>query len=67
MGWNWLVAPDTSKAHHSISSEEVNSMRGDLMLWPPVVVIHNSSIMNKANNTEAKVVYMEEIDGILAG
>ena len=67
MGWNWLVAPDTSKAHHSIPSEEVNAMRGDLMLWPPVVVIHNSSIVNKAKDTEAKVVSMEEIDGVLAG
>ncbi|TKW07309.1 hypothetical protein SEVIR_7G297400v4 [Setaria viridis] len=66
MGWNWLVAPDTSKAHHSISSEEVNAMRGDLMLWPPVVVIHNSSIVNKAKDTEAKVVSMEEIEGVLA-
>ncbi|KAK8449987.1 hypothetical protein SEVIR_7G299697v4 [Setaria viridis] len=65
MGWNWLVAPDTSKAHHS-SSEEVNAMRGDLMLWPPVVVIHNSSIVSKAKDTEAKVVSMEEIEGVLA-
>jgi len=67
MGWNWLVAPDTSKAHHSIPSEEVNAMRGDLMLWPPVVVIHNSSIVNKVKDTEAKVVSMEEIECVLAG
>ncbi|CAN6353034.1 unnamed protein product [Urochloa humidicola] len=66
MGWNWLVAPDTSKAHHCIPSEEVNAMRGDLMLWPPVVVIHNSSIVNTAKNTEAKIVSMEEIEGVLA-
>ncbi|KAJ1265019.1 hypothetical protein BS78_08G045900 [Paspalum vaginatum] len=65
MGWNWQVAPDTSKAHHSISSEEVNAMRGDLMLWPPVVVIHNSSIV-KAKDIEAKVVSVEEIEGVLA-
>ncbi|CAD6268233.1 unnamed protein product [Miscanthus lutarioriparius] len=43
MGWNWHVAPDTSKAHYSIPSEEINAMREDLMLWPPVVVIQNSS------------------------
>ncbi|CAL4903987.1 unnamed protein product [Urochloa decumbens] len=66
MGWNWLVAPDTSKAHHSIPSEEVNAMRGDLMLWPPVVVVHNSSIVNKEKDTEAKIVSMEEIEGVLA-
>lgn len=66
MGWNWQVAPDTSKIHHSISSEEVNAMRGDLMLWPPVVVIHNSSMLNKTKDTEAKAVSMEEIEGVLA-
>ncbi|CAN6349106.1 unnamed protein product [Urochloa humidicola] len=66
MGWNWLVAPDTSKAHHSIPSDEVNAMRGDLMLWPPVVVIHNSSIVNKEKDTETKIVSMEEIEGALA-
>ncbi|WVZ88601.1 hypothetical protein U9M48_035101 [Paspalum notatum var. saurae] len=66
MGWNWQVAPDTSKAHHSISSEQLNAMRGDLMLWPPVIVIHNSSIVNKAKDIEAKVVSVEEIEGVLA-
>ena len=67
MGWNWHVAPDTSKAHHSIPSEEVNAMRGDLMLWPPVVVIHNSSTGNEAKDTGAKIVSIEEIEGVLAG
>jgi len=67
MGWNWHVAPDTSKAHHSIPSEEINAMREDLMLWPPVVVIQNSSTGNEAKDTGAKVVSIEEIEGVLAG
>jgi len=67
MGWNWHVAPDTSKAHYSIPSEEVNAMREDLMLWPPVVVIQNSSAGNEAKDTGAKVVSIEEIEGVLAG
>lgn len=66
MGWNWHVAPDTSKSHHSIPSEEVNAMRGDLMLWPPVVVIHNSSTGHEAKDTDAKIVSIEEIEGVLA-
>lgn len=65
MGWNWHVAPDTSKAYHSIPAEEVNAMKGDLICWPPVVVIHNSSIANKAKATEAKTVSIEEIEGVL--
>jgi hypothetical protein len=67
MGWNWQVAPDPSKAYQSFSSEEVNAMKGDLILWPPVVVIHNSSIANKLKVAEAKIVSVEEIEGVLAG
>uniref|UniRef100_A0A0A9EA70 Uncharacterized protein n=1 Tax=Arundo donax TaxID=35708 RepID=A0A0A9EA70_ARUDO len=67
MGWNWHVAPDTSKAHHSIPAEEVNAMKGDLMLWLPVVVVHDSSIANKANDTETKIVSIEEVEGVMAG
>ncbi|XP_051185649.2 uncharacterized protein [Lolium perenne] len=66
MGWNWQVAPDPSKAYQSFSSEEVNAMKGDLILWPPVVVIHNSSIANKLKVAEAKIVSVEEIEGVLA-
>lgn len=29
MGWNWHVAPDTSKAYQSVLAEEVNAMRRD--------------------------------------
>ncbi|KAG8093669.1 hypothetical protein GUJ93_ZPchr0012g21816 [Zizania palustris] len=67
MGWNWRVAPDTAKAYHSMPDREVNAMKGDLMLWPPVVIIHNSSIASKENATEAKIVSMEEVQGALAG
>ncbi|KAL6906145.1 hypothetical protein ACP4OV_003746 [Aristida adscensionis] len=66
MGWNWHVAPDTAKAHHYIQAEEVNAMKGDLMLWPPVVIIHNISIAKKTKDTEAKVVSIEEIKGVVA-
>ncbi|KAL5205149.1 hypothetical protein ABZP36_033358 [Zizania latifolia] len=65
MGWNWHVAPDTVKAYRSMPDEEVNAMKSDLMLWPPVVIIHNSSIANKAKDTEAKIVSMEEVEGAL--
>ncbi|XP_020193383.1 uncharacterized protein [Aegilops tauschii subsp. strangulata] len=66
MGWNWHVAPDTSKAYQSVPAEEVNAMKRDLMVWPPVVLIHNSSITNKAKVSEAKIVTIEEIEGVLA-
>uniref|UniRef100_A0ACD5YI34 Uncharacterized protein n=1 Tax=Avena sativa TaxID=4498 RepID=A0ACD5YI34_AVESA len=66
MGWNWHVAPDSSKLYQFIPTEEVNAMKRDLMLWPPVVIIHNSSIANKAKVGEAKIVSIEEIEGVLA-
>jgi hypothetical protein len=65
MGWNWHVAPDTTKTYHSMPDEEVNAMKDDLMLWPPVVIIHNSSIATKAKATDAKIVSKEEIEGVL--
>ncbi|KAK3139439.1 hypothetical protein QOZ80_5AG0383220 [Eleusine coracana subsp. coracana] len=47
-------------------AEEVNAMKGDLLLWPPVVVVHNSSIAIKTKDAEFKIVSKEEIEGLLA-
>ncbi|XP_068662633.1 uncharacterized protein [Aristolochia californica] len=44
LGWDSSVAPDISKRYQSMSAAEAASLREDLILWPPVVVIHNSSV-----------------------
>ncbi|XP_059632501.1 uncharacterized protein LOC132275119 isoform X2 [Cornus florida] len=42
MGWNYSKPPDNSKAYQLLSSDEAAANLDDLILWPPVVVIHNT-------------------------
>ncbi|KAJ6793736.1 Uncharacterized protein M6B38_235000 [Iris pallida] len=67
MGWNWLVPPDTSKAYMSKCDVEVKALKEDLILWPPVVVMNNSSIGVKNNANAPKVITVEAMEGILKG
>ncbi|XP_058088083.1 uncharacterized protein LOC131235023 [Magnolia sinica] len=63
MGWNSLIAPDTGKAYQSMPIAEASALKVDLILWPPLVIIHNSSIGKKNNDTPVVVTNerMEEI------
>lgn len=42
MGWNFLKAPENSKAYQFLSADVVAANRDDLIMWPPVVIIHNT-------------------------
>ncbi|XP_020107633.1 uncharacterized protein LOC109723606 [Ananas comosus] len=66
MGWNWRVAPDTSRAYESSSAVvEAKALRDDLILWPPLVIIHNSSIGIKVSADKAKIVTTEQMEELL--
>ncbi|CAK9134779.1 unnamed protein product [Ilex paraguariensis] len=66
MGWN-SVAPDTvTWVPEAISSAEALAQKEDLIVWPPVVVIHNSSILDN-NPEERKVVTVEALGEFLRG
>lgn len=68
MGWNWHVAPDTSRAYESSSAVvEAKALRDDLILWPPLVIIHNSSIGIKVSADKAKIVTTEQMEELLRG
>ncbi|PKA58277.1 Protein suppresor of gene silencing 3 [Apostasia shenzhenica] len=43
MGWDYAKAPDGSKVYQSLPEDDAISNREDLMIWPPVVIIHNTS------------------------
>ncbi|KAF9604985.1 hypothetical protein IFM89_011678 [Coptis chinensis] len=43
MGWNYARVPDNSKAYQSLSTNEADSNKDDLILWPPLVIIHNTN------------------------
>ncbi|KAL5974588.1 hypothetical protein ACLOJK_031258 [Asimina triloba] len=64
MGWNCLIAPDTGKAYQSVPVAEASALKEDLILWPPLVIIHNSSIGEKDNDARV-VVSNERMEEIL--
>lgn len=42
MGWNYSKPPDNSKAYRFLLADEAASNQEDLIMWPPVVIIHNT-------------------------
>ena len=60
MGWNFEKAPETSKAYQSLPSETAVRNREDLILWPPMVIIHKK-------NGQFEAIGSKEIDGKLKG
>ncbi|KAJ4819476.1 Protein SUPPRESSOR OF GENE SILENCING 3 [Rhynchospora pubera] len=63
MGWNWLKTPDESKQYQVGLPHEAKMLKQDLILWPPIVVICNSSIDN--NTSESKTVSIGMIENML--
>ncbi|XP_014492113.1 uncharacterized protein LOC106754588 [Vigna radiata var. radiata] len=43
MGWNYSKPPDNSKAYQFLSVDEVAANQNDLIMWPPLVIIHNTN------------------------
>lgn len=42
MGWNYSKPPDNSKTYQFLSADEAAVNQDDLIMWPPVVIIHNT-------------------------
>ncbi|XP_076911626.1 uncharacterized protein LOC143569648 [Bidens hawaiensis] len=43
MGWNSMMPPDNSKAYQRLSAEDNAANRDDLIMWPPHVIIRNTT------------------------
>ncbi|KAG9451994.1 hypothetical protein H6P81_004898 [Aristolochia fimbriata] len=43
-GWNYSRAPDSSKAYQSLPIDEATASKEDLIIWPPVVIVHNTNL-----------------------
>ncbi|CAN1252393.1 hypothetical protein LINPERPRIM_LOCUS8002 [Linum perenne] len=68
MGWKWDIG-DVVKGpwvRQKLSDDEASSLNEDLILWPPVVIVHNSSISNE-NHSQRIVVSIEDLRSILKG
>lgn len=42
MGWNHSKPPDNSKSYQLLPVDEAAANQEDLIIWPPVVMIHNT-------------------------
>ncbi|XP_043719537.1 protein SUPPRESSOR OF GENE SILENCING 3 homolog [Telopea speciosissima] len=43
MGWNHANPPENSKTYQSLSADGAAANKDDLIMWPPVVIIHNTN------------------------
>nr|XP_009405679.1 PREDICTED: uncharacterized protein LOC103988774 [Musa acuminata subsp. malaccensis] len=43
MGWNYSRTPENSKSYQLVSAGDAQANREDLIIWPPTVIIHNTS------------------------
>ncbi|KAF6166055.1 hypothetical protein GIB67_012952 [Kingdonia uniflora] len=66
MGWESVIAYDSPWSCHVLPNVQALALKEDLILWPPLVIIHNVSIGNK-NSDGRKVVTNEEMGNILRG
>ncbi|KAG5557050.1 hypothetical protein RHGRI_007339 [Rhododendron griersonianum] len=67
LGWKSEVAPDVSTwVPEHIPYKEAMAQKEDIILWPPVVIIHNSS-MEENIVDEQKVASLEEVGDFLRG
>lgn len=67
MGWDTVVPQDTvTWVPQVLPPAEALAQKEDLILWPPIVIIHNIS-MSDQNPQNWKVVSMETIEAFLRG
>ncbi|KAL6326624.1 hypothetical protein AAG906_009750 [Vitis piasezkii] len=67
LGWNSIVPPDTiTWVPHVLPGDEALTQKEDLILWPPLVIIHNISISN-SDPEEWKLVTIEALGAFLRG
>lgn len=65
LGWNTVVPHDTiTWVPQVLSNAEALAQKEDLILWPPVIIIHNISLSDN-NPGKWKVITVEEIEAFL--
>eukprot|EP01018_Ginkgo_biloba_P023295 Gb_30397 [translate_table: standard] len=47
MGWSHASQPDNARSYQSLPSAEATENREDLILWPPLVIVHNACSVKK--------------------
>ncbi|KAI3816865.1 hypothetical protein L1987_10649 [Smallanthus sonchifolius] len=53
LGWSSIIPADTPRWFpETLSTTEALTQKEDLIIWPPVVIVHNISILNNNSNGE---------------
>lgn len=66
MGWKNKIAGGRKWFCELLSDSEASSLKEDHIIWPPVVIIHNSSL-NRDDFDERVIVSIEALESILRG
>ena len=67
LGWNSVVAPDVQTWVPEVFPEaEARAQKEDLILWPPVIIIHDSSFEENYTD-ESKFITLEAAGDFLRG
>ncbi|KAF8403236.1 hypothetical protein HHK36_011337 [Tetracentron sinense] len=66
MGWNVAPLDNSMWVHRVLPNAESLALKEDLILWPPLVIIHNSSILNNDPDGR-KMVTIDVLEAILRG
>ncbi|KAK8697744.1 hypothetical protein V6N13_113882 [Hibiscus sabdariffa] len=64
MGWDSMAVSDGLWAPKALPDTEALAMKEDLVVWPPVVILHNSSI-GTAVSDDRIIVSLEELEAFL--
>lgn len=53
LGWDSATPPETIRWYpETLSSTEIMVQKEDLIIWPPVIIVHNTSISNNDSNAQ---------------
>ncbi|XVF19758.1 hypothetical protein REPUB_Repub11eG0138400 [Reevesia pubescens] len=64
MGWDSMAASNSLWVQKTLPDAEALAMKDDLVVWPPVVILHNSSIAT-TNSDDRIIVSIEELEAFL--
>lgn len=63
MGWNYSVSPVFKTAYQALSTADAEANQGDLILWPPTVIIENT--YKSKNDGQKDVMSNKELESKL--
>ncbi|XVE59530.1 hypothetical protein DITRI_Ditri05aG0053200 [Diplodiscus trichospermus] len=66
MGWNSKASSDGLWTKKTLPDAEGLAMKEDLVVWPPVVILHNSSIATTSSDARI-IVNIQELEAYLRG